>query len=114
RGRKDQHTVSVGDALDCWRVIRVEPPERLHLKAEMKVPGEAYLQYRLRQVSPNRVALIQSAMFIPKGLLGLLYWWAVSPVHNVVFDGMLSGIAKAAPGRALSQPETIDACWIDD
>jgi uncharacterized protein YbjT (DUF2867 family) len=96
RGRRDPDEVLAGDALDFWRVLAVIPNQRLRLLAEMKVPGQAILDFHVEKIDDHHVKLVQTAWFVPRGLLGLAYWFAVSPLHNFVFDGMLRGIAKAA------------------
>jgi len=95
RGRRDPHTLSAGDALDFWRVETFVPDRELGLVAEMKVPGRAWLRF---EVEPNsRGSLIrQTAIFDPAGLAGLLYWYALYPVHRWIFRGMLNQIAAAA------------------
>jgi len=107
RGRRDPHAVQPGDALDFWRVLAVEPERRLKLVAEMKVPGEAVLELRLTECVDGTTEIRQSARFKPHGLLGLLYWYSVLPLHNLVFAGMLRGIAKAAGGRVVAGPESL-------
>ncbi len=93
-GRRDPATCAVGDAVDFWRVVAFEPDRRLTLNAEMKMPGRAWLQV---DVVPGRdgqpVRLRQTALFDPRGLLGLLYWIAMLPAHAVIFRGMLRAIA---------------------
>jgi len=95
RGRRDPHTLAVGDALDCWRVEVCEPPRRLRLAAEMKMPGRGWLEF---EVIPRDgdTTIHQTAIFDPKGLGGLAYWYAIWPLHELVFRGMLAGIVKAA------------------
>jgi len=100
RGRRDPENVVYGDALDFWRVTAAEPDRRLELRAEMKLPGEALLTF---EIEPDAGAgdgklcrLHQTASFKPKGLWGLLYWYLVLPLHGIVFEGMLSGIQRAA------------------
>ena len=95
RGRRDADTVSVGDTLDFWRVETYEPGRRLRLVTEMKVPGRAWLEF---EVSPDGGgALIhQTAVFDPLGLFGLLYWYALLPVHALIFGGMWRAIARRA------------------
>jgi len=104
RGRRDPDQVHAGDALDFWRVLAVQPNQRLRLLAEMKVPGVAILDFQLTPEGPDRTRLTQTAWFVPRGLLGLLYWWAVTPLHNFVFTGMLTGIARAAGLPILEGP----------
>ncbi len=92
RGRKSKTEIFPGDALDCWRVLLVDKSEkRLLLYAEMKLPGEAWLEFKIDQ---NDI-LTQTATFRPLGLWGRLYWYAVLPFHGIIFKGMLSKIAKA-------------------
>jgi hypothetical protein len=95
RGRRDPEQLRVGDSVDWWRVEAYEPGHRLRLRAEMKLPGRAWLEF---EVTPtNRGSTVrQTAVFDPTGLLGLLYWYGVYPLHVAVFRGMLAGIARAA------------------
>lgn len=98
RGRRDPEKVGFGAALDFWRVTGIELNRRLELRAEMKLPGDAALEFEV-QPHPDedrRCTLIQTARFKPRGLLGLAYWYAVLPLHNIVFSGMLKGIRRAA------------------
>lgn len=96
RGRRDPEAVRFGDALDFWRVTGIERDRWLRLQAEMKLPGEAILEFEIQPSDDGSVTLIQTAKFKPRGLAGILYWYAVMPFHNVVFAGMLRGIARAA------------------
>ncbi len=91
RGRKNQTEISPGDALDFWRVLIASKKEkRLLLYAEMKLPGEAWLEFRI----DNEDELHQTATFRPLGLLGRLYWFSVLPFHEIIFRGMIRNIAK--------------------
>lgn len=96
RGRRDPETVGYGEALDFWRVVGYERDRRLALRAEMKLPGEALLEFRIEPRGSERCVLSQAALFHPRGLLGLLYWYAVAPLHHVVFRGMILGIRREA------------------
>jgi uncharacterized protein YbjT (DUF2867 family) len=100
RGRRHPTDVRVGDALDFWRVEAVEPGVLLRLRAEMKVPGGAWLQFKAQPQAPGRTLLSQTAFFAPRGLLGLVYWYALYPVHQVIFSGMIRRVAAqaGAPG----------------
>ena len=94
RGRRDPAVCSVGDAVDFWRVAAVEPNRRLTLRAEMKVPGRAWLQFDVQPIPGSaNVRLRQTALFDPRGLFGLLYWAAMLPAHAVIFRGMVRRIA---------------------
>lgn len=119
RGRRDPRRLVVDDAVDFWRVEEVQPGRLLRLRAEMRLPGLAWLELRVEpdgdtpqeqgdtgsarpaDVSPERwttppTRFAQRAVFHPHGLLGQLYWWAVYPFHGVVFGGMQRNIARAA------------------
>jgi uncharacterized protein YbjT (DUF2867 family) len=109
RGRRNANELQVGDALDFWRVASVERPRRLLLVAEMKLPGQAVLEFRLQQNIEKQTELQQTARFLPRGLWGLLYWYAVLPFHGLVFNGMLRGIAKAVNRPLLAGPERAHA-----
>jgi len=102
RGRRDPEHVRYGEALDFWRVRALEPDRRLELRAEMKLPGEALLEFEVRPTpgDPARAQLTQTARFKPKGLAGLAYWYAVLPLHGFVFRGMLDGIRRTAEALA--------------
>jgi uncharacterized protein YbjT (DUF2867 family) len=95
RGRRDPETLNVGDAVDFWRVERIEPDKLLLLRAEMKVPGRAWLEFKVEPRGSGSV-IRQTAVYDPEGLFGLLYWYALFPVHGPVFNGMLRGIALRA------------------
>lgn len=99
RGRRDPERVAYGEALDFWRVTGIEQARRLELRAEMKLPGEAELTFDI-EPSERGSLLVQTARFQPRGLLGLAYWYAVKPLHHVVFSGMLEGIRRSAEGPA--------------
>jgi uncharacterized protein YbjT (DUF2867 family) len=103
RGRRDPEKVSYGEALDFWRVTGVEQERRLSLRAEMKLPGEALLEFEIKPTESGS-QLVQTARFRPRGLLGLLYWYAVLPVHHFVFQGMAQGIRRAAEAQHRQRP----------
>jgi hypothetical protein len=86
----------VGDTIDWWRVEEVEPESLLRLRAEMRLPGLAWLDLRVESDDDERTVFRQVAYFHPRGLLGQLYWWAVTPFHGFVFGGMQRNIARAA------------------
>lgn len=95
RGRPASDTLRVGDTVDWWRVEAFEPDRRLRLVAEMKVPGRAWLEFEVTG-DATAAKIRQTAVFDPVGWFGLVYWYALYPVHRLVFDGMLRGIARAA------------------
>ena len=102
RGRRDPDRLVTGDALDFWRVERVERGSILRLRAEMKVPGLAWLEFVVTDRGDEGSELTQRAIFFPHGLGGRLYWLAVMPFHGIVFDGMARGLARKAEALALS------------
>ena len=97
RGRRHPEQLTYGDALDFWRVTEIDPSRHLQLRAEMRLPGEALLDFRIEPVpGTTECRLVQEARFLPRGLLGLVYWYLVLPFHSVVFNGLLAGIARRA------------------
>ncbi len=104
RGRRHPHSLRVGDALDFWRVEALEPDRLLRLRAEMRVPGRAWLQFEVSGRGTGSV-IRQTAIFEPHGLPGLLYWYALLPVHGLIFGGMLREIAKASAAPSLTPQE---------
>jgi hypothetical protein len=96
RGRRHPDDLVPGDALDFWRVESVVPGTALVLRAEMKVPGRAWLEFSVQADGPGRSILTQVARFYPRGVWGLLYWYGVYPLHRLVFRGMAHRIAAIA------------------
>jgi hypothetical protein len=101
-GRRDPDHVRVGDAVDFWRVEAVRRPELLRLRAEMKVPGRAWLQYEISGDATTS-QVVQTAFFEPKGVSGLLYWYALLPLHMLVFRGSIDQLVKRSE-RAQGAP----------
>ena len=101
RGRRHPTDLEPGDAVDFWRVERVDPPNLLRLRAEMKVPGRAWLQFETEPDSSGTI-LTQTAIFEPFGLAGQLYWNALYPVHKFMFSGLVRNIAQRAESGAQS------------
>jgi len=95
RGRRDPVRLAVGDTIDCWRVVGLEPDRALRLVAEMRLPGRAWLEF---EVSPDGAGsrIRQTAVFEPWGLAGRAYWYGIYPLHGLVFGSMMRGIAKRA------------------
>jgi hypothetical protein len=98
-----------GDRVDFWEVLEHDVNERLRMRALMKVPGRAELEFHVELEPPDTV-LVQTARFMPQGLLGRLYWWLLYPVHCIIFHGMASRIvsraevAGASPSLAPRRP----------
>ena len=95
RGRRHPDEVRVGDALDFWRVEAVEPGRLLRLRAEMKLPGRAWLQFEALPRDNGQTLLTQTAFLAPKGLSGLAYWYGLYPFHGAIFGNMIRGWANA-------------------
>ncbi|MFR9725641.1 SDR family oxidoreductase [Streptomyces sp. MS19] len=118
-GRRGPGPLNVGDRLDFWRVEEIARPRLLRLRAEMRLPGRAWLELAVDPAPGDRALYRQRAVFRPRGLSGHLYWWAVSPFHAVVFRGMVRNIAataetqeraaRAAAGRPGGAEPTADA-----
>ncbi len=95
RGRRHPHDLRPGEAVDFWRVEAAEPPRLLRLRAEMKLPGRAWLQWEL-EADEGGTRLDQVALFAPKGLAGHLYWNALHPVHGRIFSDLALAVAQTA------------------
>ncbi|MFC0534089.1 DUF2867 domain-containing protein [Phytohabitans kaempferiae] len=95
RGRRHPTRLYTGEALDFWRVEHLERGRLLRLRAEMRLPGRAWLEMRVAE-RDGQVRYEQRAVFLPRGLPGHLYWWSVAPFHAVVFGGMVANIARTA------------------
>ncbi|MEO3761846.1 SDR family oxidoreductase [Streptomyces sp. B8F3] len=106
RGRRDAQRLRVGDSLDFWRVEEIEPVRLLRLRAEMRLPGLAWLEMRVETDHAGRTRYRQRALFHPRGLFGHAYWWSLSPFHTVVFGGMARNIAHAASDGSRSRTST--------
>ncbi|GAA2448940.1 SDR family oxidoreductase [Streptomyces macrosporus] len=100
RGRRDAARLRAGDSLDFWRVEEIERGRLLRLRAEMRLPGLAWLELRVDRDPSGRTVYRQRALFHPRGLAGHAYWWGVAPFHAVVFGGMARNIAAAAEAEA--------------
>jgi uncharacterized protein YbjT (DUF2867 family) len=96
RGRRSETELLAGDPLDFWRVEEIEENKQLRLRAEMKLPGKAWLQFQVEKNADDTSTLTQTAFYEPKGLWGLLYWYSVYPLHGLIFGGMIKSIKKAA------------------
>jgi uncharacterized protein YbjT (DUF2867 family) len=104
RGRRHPEELLPGDAVDFWRVEEIRPSQLLRLRAEMKVPGRAWLQWETRE-EEGHTRLTQVALFEPRGLIGWAYWYGSYPFHHFIFDGMVDAIARVAQDGA---PRTED------
>jgi uncharacterized protein YbjT (DUF2867 family) len=108
RGRRHPSELLPGEPVDFWRVERVEQPALLRLRAEMRVPGRAWLQWEAIPDADGRSRLVQTALFQPRGLAGFLYWYVLYPIHAVMFSRLARAVAAQAeaaePARAAATP----------
>jgi len=93
RGRRDPQSLRIGDTVDWWRVAAYEPDRRVLFEAEMKIPGRAWLEFEVKTADCGSTVR-QTTIFDPVGLPGLAYWYLLYPFHNLIFAGMLRGIAR--------------------
>jgi uncharacterized protein YbjT (DUF2867 family) len=105
RGRRSPTRLYTGDALDFWRVLEIDAPHRLTLLAEMKTPGDAILEIRLTPRPDGLTQLQLLSRFMPRGLMGILYWYLLYPFHEMIFSGMLRAIAREVGQPIVSGPE---------
>jgi uncharacterized protein YbjT (DUF2867 family) len=103
RGRRAVNDLRIGDVVDFWRVDAYEPGRFLRLRAEMKVPGRAWLQFEANPKGSNACTLVQTAFFEPRGLWGYLYWYAVAPFHASIFGSMAKRIIDAAGSASVTE-----------
>lgn len=104
---KGHEELRVGDALDFWRVITSDPGRRLLLKAEMRLPGEALLEFKLDSRWSNAVDLSMTAKFLPRGLTGILYWYAMYPFHVALFKNIIKNISALAGTHLYAPPRRV-------
>jgi len=104
RGRRHPDKIRVGEALDFWRVEAIEPNRLIRLRAEMKVPGKAWLEFQSLPQPDGKTLLTQTAYFAPRGLSGLLYWYLLYPIHAFIFSGMIRKVGERAHTLAASAP----------
>ncbi len=103
RGRRHPDDVRLHDTIDFWRVSSVASDEHLQLSAEMKLPGDAWLDWRIEETGGEERILVQTAYFRPRGLAGRLYWFVLLPAHNIIFERMARKIVEAAAHRSVRQ-----------
>lgn len=101
RGRRHPEELRQGEALDFWRVEAVALPRLLRLRAEMKLPGHGWLQFETKKRDDGFTDLVQTAFFAPKGLWGLIYWYAIYPLHGLIFSKMIDAIVADAENLSL-------------
>jgi hypothetical protein len=109
RGRRDADELRIGDALDFFRVEAIDPPHLLRLRAEMKVPGSAWLEWSVSAEPDGSAIVRQLATFHPRGVAGRAYWWVLLPIHKIIWKRLAEGLAALAeleelPGRTSRRP----------
>jgi hypothetical protein len=105
RGRRHPDEIRAGESLDFWRVEEIKPGRLILLRAEMKTPGRAWLQFESVPQADGKTMLKLGAYFAPKGVAGFLYWYSLFPIHKFIFDGMLRNLARRA--RQLAESEQV-------
>lgn len=103
RGRRDPDDIRAGEALDFWRVEYLQPGRALRLRAEMKVPGKAWLEFESLPQEGGKTRFVQTAFFAPRGFWGYVYWYSMWPFHAFIFDGMIHSLAERAAKIAKNQ-----------
>ena len=103
RGRRHPDEIRAGESLDFWRVEEIKPGRSILLRAEMKTPGKAWLQFESVPQASGKTLLKLGAYFAPKGVAGFLYWYSLFPMHKFIFDGMLRNLARRARQLAESK-----------
>ena len=106
-GRRHPTELRPGDPLDFWRVLEVTPPYHLMLVGEMKLPGEALLEFKIRPLPDGTSELEQSSRFLPRGLIGILYWYVLVPIHRLLYPNLLKAISRTIGKPILEGPERI-------
>jgi hypothetical protein len=106
RGRRDPRRLRVGETVDFWRVEEIEAGRLLRLRAEMRLPGLAWLELFVHE-EDGHARLTQRALFHPRGLAGHAYWWAFRPFHELVFGGMCRGIARTAEQNTVTAAQCV-------
>lgn len=104
RGRRHPLELQLGDAVDFWRVESVEPGRSVRLRAEMKLPGAGWLEFRVEPESDHMSVLEQTALFEPRGIWGRAYWWSLLPFHSWIFRRMIRKIARRAEAERAPRP----------
>jgi uncharacterized protein YbjT (DUF2867 family) len=99
RGRRHPTELRIGDVIDYWRVDDLDPPKRLRLRAELTEPGSSWLEFSLAPIEPGRTRLVETTIFAPHGLPGILYWHALVPLRRLFFDSLAQLIRRRAEGK---------------
>ncbi len=96
KGRPETGNMKLGDTVDFFRVVKIEPNRMIRLKAEMKLPGDGWLQFEAKPVENNLASIAQVVFFAPRGLLGTIYWYLLHPIHRLIFTKMINKLASNA------------------
>ncbi len=103
--RRANKVLKVGDTVDFWKVLEMVPESKLLLLSEMKAPGQALLEFRIENMDNGQCQIVLLSRFLPKGLIGLSYWYVLYPFHQYVFIKMLKGLVNASGLKMVTQPE---------
>ena len=106
-GRRHPTELRSGDVLDFWRVLEITPPYHLMLAGEMKLPGEALLEFKIKPLPDGTSELEQNSRFLPRGLVGILYWYFLEPIHRLLYPNLLKAISRTIGKPILKGPERI-------
>jgi uncharacterized protein YbjT (DUF2867 family) len=96
KGRPETGNIELGDTIDFFRVVKIEPNKMIRLQAEMKLPGDGWLQFEAELVEDSLISIVQTVFFAPRGLLGTVYWYLLHPIHRIIFAKMINKLASKA------------------
>ena len=93
KGLPETGNIELRDTVDFFRIVKIEPNKMIRLKAEMKLPGDGWLQFEAKPVEDNLTSLVQTVLFAPKDLLGIIYWYLLYPIHWIIFAKIINKLA---------------------
>jgi hypothetical protein len=96
KGRQETGNIELGDTIDFFRVVKIEPNKMIRLQAEMKLPGDGWLQFEAELVEDSLISIVQTVFFAPRGILGTVYWYLLHPIHRIIFAKMINKLASKA------------------
>jgi uncharacterized protein YbjT (DUF2867 family) len=96
KGRPETGNIELRDTIDFFRVVKIEPNKMIRLQAEMKLPGDGWLQFEAELVEDSLISIVQTVFFAPRGLLGTVYWYLLHPIHRIIFAKMINKLASKA------------------
>jgi hypothetical protein len=96
KGRPETGNINLGDTVDFFRVVKIEPNKMIRLKVEIKLPGNGWLQFEAKPIKDNLTCIVQTVFFAPKGLFGIVYWYLLQPIHRLIFDKIINKLTAKA------------------